>query len=80
MEPEKQNITLAIPKKLLRRVKVLAAQRETSVSALLTSLLEQLVRREDSYERAMREAFADMEKGLLRVGEITWTRDEVHER
>jgi hypothetical protein len=82
-QEEKQNVTLALPKRLLRRVKVAAAERDTSVSAILTRLLEDFVRsNEDDYERAKRHAVAAMKKGydLGTHGKRTWTRDELHER
>ena len=80
---EKQNITLALPKRLLRRVKVAAAEQDTSVSAILIGLLDEFVRRrDDSYEKAMRHAIDAMTKGydLGTHGKRTWTRDELHER
>ena len=45
---EIQNITLAVPKSLLRRIKILAVRRNSSVSALLTGMLEELVSTEDA--------------------------------
>jgi hypothetical protein len=33
---EKQNVTIAVPRALLREAKAVAAKRETSISALLT--------------------------------------------
>ncbi|HUL99483.1 MAG TPA: DUF6364 family protein, partial [Mycobacterium sp.] len=38
-----RNITLSMPDELVRRAKILAAQRDTSVSGLVARLLEQLV-------------------------------------
>lgn len=76
-----RNITLALPRDLVRRVKVIAAQRDTSISALMRGLLEDLVRREDDYDRVWSREVELMREGLdMRVGEITWTRDEVHDR
>ncbi|MGH2760861.1 MAG: CopG family transcriptional regulator [Actinomycetota bacterium] len=80
---EKQNITLALPKPLLRRVKIAAAERDTSISAILTGLLEDFLRRSaDDYEQAMRNAITAMRKGydLGTRGRRTWTRDELHAR
>ena len=80
---EKQNVTVALPKRLLRRVKVAAAERETSMSAIITRLLEDFVRqKDDDYEKAKRHAIAAMKKGydLGTHGKRTWTRDELHER
>ena len=82
MSTAKQNITLSFPEELLRQVKVIAAKRGTSVSALLTEKLEQIVLEADDYEQARRKAMALMDKGfeLGTHGKITWTRDELHER
>lgn len=79
---EKQNITLALPKDLLRRVKHMAVERDTSVSGLLTQFLTELVEQEDGYESARRRHMALMERGfdMGTGGRVTWTRDELHER
>jgi hypothetical protein len=76
-----RNITLAMPEELIRKAKVLAAQRDTSVSALVAELLEQLVGDVTNYDQAWAEEEALMAKGIgLRIGEMRWTRDELHER
>jgi hypothetical protein len=80
---EKQNVTLALPRRLLRRVKIAAAERETSMTAIITRLLEDFVRqKDDDYEKAMRHALVAMKKGydIGTHGKRTWTRDELHER
>lgn len=79
---EKQNVTLAIPKSLLRKAKVVAAERQTSLSALLTQLLATLVEQEDQYEQARQRSLALLEQGfeLGTQGKIPWSRDELHER
>ena len=51
---ETQNITLSIPKEILLRVKLIAVTRHTSVSGLLTQMLERLVQQEDAYAHARR--------------------------
>lgn len=77
-----RNITLALPEETLREVKVIAAKRGTSVSAMLRERLEALVREESGYDRAMRGALEALEQGydLGTYGRATWTRDELHER
>jgi hypothetical protein len=76
----KTNITLKLDSGLLREVKVLAAQDGTSISALLTARLEQMVRERKSYDQARRRALARLHEGL----NLHWTRprsrDELHER
>lgn len=79
---ETQNVTLVVPKSLLRRVKHLAVERETSISGLLVTALEEIVNRDDAYaqarERALHRLRNPFDLGL--TDKITWTRDELHER
>ena len=79
---EKQNITLALPKHLLQRAKLLAVQKQTSISGLLTEALEEMVDLEEGYSRARDRHLALMAQGfdLGTGGSIDWTRDELHER
>ncbi len=80
---KKRNVTLALPEDLLRRVKVLAAVQETSISALLVLSLEKLLLEESAdYDRAMGQLLANMEKGYpLGIGDKpSWTRKSLHER
>ncbi len=79
---ENQNITLSVPKDILRRVKHIAVDRQTSVSGLMLEMLEDLVRHEDAYAQARERHLALLKKGfnLGTHGKITWTRDELHER
>ena len=49
---ERQNVTLSLPKETLRKAKILAAERQTSLSALLTETLEAIVAKADMYEIA----------------------------
>lgn len=79
---ETQNITLSLPKETLRRVKHIAVERRTSVSRLMTELLEELVQREDAYAQARERQLAMMAQGfnLGTGGKVTWKRDELHDR
>ena len=75
----KTNVTLKIDAKLLKRVKILAAQEDTSISALMTVLLEERLRRDSEYEEAKQRALARMQKGL-ELGGRPLSRDEIYER
>jgi len=77
-----QNVTLALPKEVLRRVKVIAAQRGTSVSRLLVETLQQVADADEAYERARERALETLKRppNLGTGGHRTWTRDELHER
>lgn len=52
----KQNITLSIDKTLIKKSKIIAAQRETSVSKMLSDELERLIQSAEQYEFAKRKA------------------------
>jgi capsule polysaccharide export protein KpsE/RkpR len=76
----KQNITLSLEKELLQQIKILAAQKSTSISALLTAELERLVKKDDAYQQAMEQALASMEKGYDFGGGNYLTREEMYDR
>lgn len=77
---KKTNITLKLDAELLRSIKVLAAQRGTSVSALLAEKLEEIVRKGDEYDRAMKRSIAIMREGWNLGWKKPKSRDELHER
>ena len=79
---EHQNITLSLPKELLKRVKRVAADRDTSVSALMTEALVRLTDEDRRYSAARKRAVAAMtsSRSLGTHGRRTWSRDELHER
>lgn len=79
---EKQNITISVPKEVLKKVKHIAVERGTSVSALIITMMRELDSKEDSYEIARRRQLKIMKKGfdLGTNGEITWDRDSLHDR
>ena len=75
----KTNITLKIDRQLLRKIKVLAAKQETSISALLVSLLEERVSKDLEYEHAKERALERMREGLD-LGGRPLSRGELYER
>lgn len=79
---EKQNVTLSIPKDLLREAKHLAVDQGTSISGLLVDVLQERVRRFKERRRAARRQRALMRRGLNlgTQGKATWTRDDLHAR
>ena len=77
-----QNITLSLPKEIVRRVKVLAAQRGTSVSGMLTRALEEILSGDRAYDRAKRRHLSQLKRptNLGTRGRATWSREDLHER
>lgn len=79
-ESATQNITVRLSRRTLRKAKILAAKRNTSISGLLAEQIESLVGEDDAYEQAQRRALAFLEQGFHLGGRIESTRDEWHER
>ena len=76
----KQNITVSLPQQTIRKAKVLAARRGSSISGLLAEQIEILVGEDEAYERAQRQAAILLDQGFHLGGVIRATRDEWHER
>jgi hypothetical protein len=76
----KTNITLKLDAALLREVKIFAAEQGTSISALLTDRLEQIVRERNDYDQARRRALARLRDAKDRHWTPPKSRDELHER
>jgi hypothetical protein len=79
---ENRNVTLSLPKALLRKAKLMALTRETSLSGLMAQLLAEAVANDDEYAQASRlhRAWLERDIDLGTHGDIGWTRDELHER
>jgi predicted transcriptional regulator len=79
---ENRNITLSLPRELLRQIKRLAADRDTSVSAMMIEALTRLGEEDRRYSAARKRALAALESAssLGTGGHCTWSRDEIHER
>jgi hypothetical protein len=75
----KQNVTLALDKELLKKVKVLAAKKDTSITKLLTKQLVRIVSEEDHYESSKKRALTRLRKGYHLGGRILAQREELHE-
>ena len=75
-------MTLALPKVLLREAKVVAAQRGTSLSALMVEGLQRAVRDEERYEQARRRIKRRLRRGfdLGTRGKRVPPRGALHER
>jgi len=80
MARSKQNLTISISAETIRKAKILAARRSTSISGLVAEQIEVLVGAEEAYERSERSALALLEEGFHLGGSIIADRDELHER
>lgn len=75
------NLTLTIDSELLKRARIRALERDTSVNALVREYLEELATG-DRDERSLRAFLAITESRHATSGPAGrgWTRDELHER
>lgn len=80
MPTKKQNVTVSLSEDTLRKAKVLAAKRSTSISGLLAEQIENLVGEDEAYEQAERQALALLDAPLKMGGKITASRESLHER
>ncbi|MCV7106014.1 MULTISPECIES: DUF6364 family protein [Mycolicibacterium] len=75
-----KSITLSMPEELIRRAKVLAAERDMTVSSLVARLLQQFDGDGRDYDEVWDAERRLMDQGIgLRVGPITWSGHELHE-
>ncbi|WP_084766198.1 hypothetical protein [Nitrococcus mobilis] len=75
----KQNITLSFDKELLRKFRIIAAKRSTSVSRLLADELADLVEKSEQYEQSKCHALAVLDAGFHFGGQRV-PRNTLHER
>ena len=73
------NLTLQLDEDVIRRARVVAAKRGTSVSALTAQTLLEIVRSDERYEESRRRAESLLVSARARGGR-RWTRDELHDR
>jgi hypothetical protein len=76
----KQNLTISISPDTVRKARILAARRSTSISSLVAEEIEKLVGAEEAWERSKRTALVLLEDGFHLGGRIAVSRDELHER
>ena len=75
-----QNLTIRLDRETIRKARIIAAKRSTSISGLVARQIEILAGEEEDYEHAKRRALALLDQGFDLGGEIRATRDELHER
>jgi metal-responsive CopG/Arc/MetJ family transcriptional regulator len=79
---ERQNVTLSLPKSLLKKAKVIAAKKEKSLSELLKEAIEEKVMEDTGYKKARDRQLRLLRKGLNlgTNGRIAFSREDLHAR
>jgi predicted transcriptional regulator len=73
----KRNLTIQLDADLIRQAKVIAAERGTSVSGLVTQQITELIEARDRYISA-RESALEMMSAATDRGGRHWTREELY--
>lgn len=79
MSEGKQNLTIQLEKETVRKAKVLAARRGTSVSRLVAEIIECEVAHDEAYEMAKQRALAFLQRGF-HLGGRRVPREQLYDR
>jgi hypothetical protein len=79
---EKQNITLSLPREILKKGKMLAAKKGISLNQLVRELLQMTAENEEGYGISADRQIKRMKEGISlgTKGKIPWKRDELYQR
>jgi len=71
-----QNITLSLPRDIIKKAKIVAIKKDTSLSNLIRQILEEIIEKDQGYDLAMKKHFDILREGLNfnLKGKIPWTR------
>ncbi len=76
----KQNVTIRLDRETVRKAKILAARRDTSISGLVAAQIETLIEADEAYDLAKRQALALLDQGFHLGGRHRVGRAVLHER
>jgi predicted transcriptional regulator len=77
------NVTLSLDDELVRRVRRIAAERDTTLTAMIRGYLRQVAAEDAASARRRREQEAlnrSFERFRFKVGRPTWGREDLHAR
>ena len=79
---EKQNITLSLPREILKKGKMVAAQKGISLNELVRELLQMTAENEEEYRTSAERQIRRMGEGieLGTKGKISWKRNQLYQR
>jgi len=75
-----KNVTIAVDERLLREARRIAAERSTSLNAMIREYLTRLTERESRAVAARRRIVELCRESQAEIGERTWNRDELYDR
>ena len=75
-----KNITLSVDEEVLREVRRYAAEKNTTVNALVRDYLGNLAGHQDRARRAVEKMVQLSKQSKGKLGKITWKRDDLYDR
>lgn len=75
-----RNITLSVEDSVLKEVRRIAVEQDTTVNGLVRRYLHELAGEEKKCDMARRDFLKLLPKMKARIGPIHWTREELHAR
>ena len=75
-----KNVTLSVDADVLAAARRYAAERDSSVNALVREFLTAIAHREDRAKRARQRIRELSESSEARIGSKSWSRDDLHAR
>lgn len=79
---DKQNLTISLPKDLIKKAKALALEEDLSLNALIRESIELKLKHDTGYIKAQEAELKRMERGLHMgtKGRLRINRDTLHEK
>jgi hypothetical protein len=74
-----RNVTFSLPVDLLRKAKVLAAEKDQSLNALVRESLERTVDSDRRYQEAGHRILERAKEGLFDIEPGSWKRDDLYD-
>ncbi|MFW5711642.1 MAG: DUF6364 family protein [bacterium] len=75
------NITMTLDDELIKRVKKIAVEQDTTLTGMIRGYLMDIARKDEQRtEEIIAELSELMNSNSSEVGPISWTRDQLHER
>lgn len=77
------NITLSLDEEVIKKVRKIAVERDTTLTALVRSYLQELAAQDEKSGRKRRELEAldeSFKQFQFRMGKRTWRREDLYER
>lgn len=79
------NVTMSLDDDLVKKVRKIAVDRDTTLTGMIREYLEKVASEDAATEaerkrRALEKLEAGFKRYEFKVGKITWTREDLHER